>query len=50
MIADFRHQLHRRGELIHNTLESAFLAATSLILTLLTLAVLFFAVFLSRAG
>jgi len=44
-----RHRIHQRGELIHNTVESAFLTAGSLLITLLTILVLFFGVFLSRA-
>jgi hypothetical protein len=50
MIADFRHRLHRRGELIHNSVESAFLSATTLIFTLVTIVILYFVVFLSRAA
>ena len=50
MFADFRHRLHRRGDLIHNTVESAFLSATTLLLTLVTIVILFFVVFLSRAA
>ena len=50
MFADFRHRLHRRGDLIHNTVESAFLSATTLLFTLLTIVILYFVVFLSRAA
>ncbi|MBZ5724305.1 MAG: hypothetical protein LAP87_04850 [Acidobacteriia bacterium] len=49
MFGKFRSRMHRRGELIHNTVENAFLTASTLLFTLLTLFVLFFAVFLSRA-
>jgi hypothetical protein len=50
MFGDSRHRLHRRGDLIHNTVESAFLSATTLIFTLLTIVILYFVVFLSRAA
>jgi len=50
MFGDFRHRLHRRGELIHNTVEGVFLSATTLLFTLLTLVILYFVVFLSRAA
>jgi len=49
MFADFRHRVQRRGVLIHNSVESAFLSATTLLFTLLTVVILFFVVFLSRA-
>ncbi|SPF54500.1 hypothetical protein SBA4_6410003 [Candidatus Sulfopaludibacter sp. SbA4] len=50
MSVDLRHRMHRRGELFHTTLEGAFLSATSLILTLLTLIVLCVGVLVFRAG
>ena len=50
MFGDFRHRLHRRGEFIHNTVEGVFLSATTLLFTLLTLVILYFVVFLSRAA
>ncbi len=49
MLSKFRSRVHRRGELIHNTVENAFITASTLLFTLVTLLVLFFAVFLSRA-
>lgn len=49
MFGEFRNRIHRRGTLIHTTVQGAFLTASTLLITLLTLVVLFFYVFLSRA-
>lgn len=49
MRIDLYNRVHRRGELIHTTVESAFLTASSLLLTILVLLILFFGLFLSRA-
>jgi len=45
-----RKQIHRRGELIHTTIESAFLTAGSLLILILFLIFLFLGVFVSRAS
>jgi len=49
MSVDVRHRFQRRGELFHTTLEGAFLSATSLFFTLLTLLVLYIGVLVFRA-
>jgi|CZKE01.1.fsa_nt_gi hypothetical protein len=48
MLGEFRNRVHRRGELIHATIEGAFLTANTLLFTLLTLIVLFLGVLLFR--
>jgi hypothetical protein len=50
MIGDMHSHVHRRGELIHTTIENAFLTASTLLFTLLTLVVLFFGVLIFRAA
>ena len=45
-----RNRAHRRGELVHYTLESAFLSASTLLLTLVTLLILLLGVFVFRAN
>jgi hypothetical protein len=50
MSVDLRHRLHRRTEFFHTTLEGAFLSATSLVLTLLTLMALCIGLAVFRAG
>ena len=45
-----RTSIHRRGVLIHHTIENVFLSATTLLITLLTLLILFLGVFVTRAG
>ena len=49
MSVDLRHRIHPRGHLFHNTLEGAFLTATSLVLTLLTLIALCVGLLVFRA-
>jgi hypothetical protein len=50
MTGDLRSHGHRRGELIHTTIESAFLTASTLLFTLLTLIALFLGVLFFRAS
>lgn len=48
MIGVSHSHVHRRGELIHTTIESAFLTAGTLLLTILTLLILFIGVLIFR--
>jgi hypothetical protein len=48
MLGEFRNRVHRRGESIHATVESALLTANALLFTLLTLIVPFLGVLLFR--
>ncbi len=50
MFRDVRNRIHRRGDLIHNSVENAFLTASATLFTLLTLLIIYFGVFLSRAS
>ena len=50
MFRDVRNRIHRRGDLIHNNVENAFLTASATLFTLLTLLIIYFGVFLSRAS
>jgi hypothetical protein len=45
----FHNRIHHRGELIHTTLTGAFLTSGALLLSLVTILILYFGVFLSRA-
>ena len=49
MSGAIRHRIHQQEELIHNALYRAFLAAGSLLLTLIVILLLFFGVFAMRA-
>lgn len=50
MTGDIRHRIHRRGDLLHTTFETAILSATTLIFTLLTLIVLCLGLLVFRAA
>jgi hypothetical protein len=45
-----RNRANRRGELVHHTLENVFLSASTLLITLFTLLILFLGVFVFRAS
>jgi hypothetical protein len=49
MLSAFHHTLHRRPGRVHITLEHWLLTAGSLILTVLTIVVLFLVIFVTRA-
>jgi hypothetical protein len=50
MLGDLSHRLHRRGELMHQTVEGAILNAGAVIVTVFTIVILFFGIFAFRAS
>ena len=45
----FRNRIHHRGELFHTTLTGAFLTSGALLFSLITILILYFGIFLSKA-